>query len=1132
MNDAIARLKPEARAELIELLDEREKRMTRRLVDTMFPDTGPLRRELYKKHLEFFEAGKTKHERAFIAANRVGKALKHGTRIATPNGWLPIEDVQVGDKVIAGDGSITAVVGVYPQGEIDVFSLSFDGVHDVVACAEHRWLYQHPRARYPYRQSHGKREPNPFHGEWVVGNTADLMRLGAIPRTRAVIPMTKPWALPEADLPLDPYLMGVLLGDGSFSQESVQLTTADSEIAAAFGDRASKRAGQYEWGILGTIGLMRRLGLQGLTSEHKFVPRQYLIANAEQRLALLQGLMDTDGTIGAENAAMDYATCSDRLADDFCWLAASLGFKTVRERRQTHHQNGPGLPSWRIKLRTGNTCPFRLMRKALRWRPLQETQHWLLHGVQSAGKAQATCIEVEHPSHTFVIEHGIVTHNTVGFGTEVVYHLTGRYPHWWNGRRWDRPVKVLASGDTHDTTRDIIQLKMLGALSDRPEQIGTGLIPWQYIAGWVPRPHVKGAIELCRVKHVSGGESEFYMRSFEQGRAIFQGVELDIFWADEECPQDVYTEGLMRTMTTHGMTGLTFTPLEGRTPLVNDLMDPLSEAAGDRAVVQCGWDDVPHLDEETKKRMFAKLPPHQRDARSRGIPSLGSGAIYPVPEDQIIVPPFALPKHWPRAFGCDVGWNRTAAIWGAFDRETDTGYLYQEHYRAHAEPAIHVAAIKARGAWIPGTIDPAARGRTQTDGEQLLQVYTDLGLPMVPADNAVEAGIYAVWERLSTGRLKVFSTLANWLAEYRGYHRDEKGKIVKLNDHLMDACVVGDTLVHTAAGAVPIAALVGCDGIAVSRAGAACRFVGARLTIRGASTVCVRFSDGSSVQCTPDHPFLTPAGWRRADQMTGLCAYNGVAQRNAWKKSSSSPQPSRSGAASATTCAGITSSETASACTSKCGRQPRLSTLCRLGAMFTTATTIARTTSRRIWNCCRTLSTHRCISVATAGTPWGWPASAQRSGIAPTLAASGIDRTTWPTSARGQRSPVNIAAPRSMPRSQAPTASAATPARVPRARHLALTMSNALAWLAAACSWRIATWRKPAARARALLACVSVERAPPADVYCLTVPGPSAFCVGSGVVVHNTRYLEMTGRNLAVVEAPNYEEADAPDWRL
>lgn len=376
---------------------------------------------------------------------------------------------------------------------------------------------------------------------------------------------------------------------------------------------------------------------------------------------------------------------------------------------------------------------------------------------------------------------------TVGFGTEVTYHLTGRYPQWWEGRRFDRPIRALASGDTHDTTRDIIQLKMLGALSDRPDQIGTGLIPWQYITGWTPRPHVPGAIERVRVKHVSGGESELWLRSYVQGRAIFQGIELDVFWPDEECPEAVYTEGLMRTMTTHGMSVLTFTPLEGRTPLVMNLMDADSEAASDRAVIQCGWDDVPHLDEDTKKRMYAKLPPHQRDARSRGIPQLGSGAIYPLAEENFLIDPFVIPPYWPRSFGLDIGWNMTAGVWSAIDRETDTAYLYAEHYRAHAEPSIHVAAINAKGAWIPGTIDPAARGRTIKDGEKLIQVYTDLGKPMVPADNAVEAGIYAVWERLSTGRLKVFRTLTHWRNEYSGYHRDEHGKIVKERDHLMDA---------------------------------------------------------------------------------------------------------------------------------------------------------------------------------------------------------------------------------------------------------------------------------------------------------------------------------------------------------
>lgn len=379
---------------------------------------------------------------------------------------------------------------------------------------------------------------------------------------------------------------------------------------------------------------------------------------------------------------------------------------------------------------------------------------------------------------------------TVAAGTEVAYHLTGRYPNWWDGRRFDKPTRFLASGDTHETTRDIIQLKMIGATTDRPNDIGTGLIPGDCIVGVVPRPHVKGAVEKVMVRHEpSGLESELWLRSYVQGREIFQGFELDGFWADEECPEDVYEEGQVRLMTRNGMSMLTFTPLSGLTRLVQQLTahtdDPVIQAS--RAVVQCGWDDVPHLDEGAKARLLAKLMPHQRDARTKGVPSLGAGAIYPVPETDIVVADFALPVHWPRAYGMDVGWNRTAAVFGAVNRDTDEVFLYSEHYRGQAEPAIHTAAIKGRGEWIPGAIDPASRGRAQKDGEQLLQSYQDLGLDLLPADNGVESGIYDVWERMSTGRLKVFKSMQNWLNEYRIYRRDEKGRIVKEHDHAMDA---------------------------------------------------------------------------------------------------------------------------------------------------------------------------------------------------------------------------------------------------------------------------------------------------------------------------------------------------------
>lgn len=204
-------------------------------------------------------------------------------------------------------------------------------------------------------------------------------------------------------------------------------------------------------------------------------------------------------------------------------------------------------------------------------------------------------------------------------------------------------------------------------------------------------------------------------------------------------------------------------------------------------VVTATWDDAPHLDQKAKDELWASIPAYQRDARSKGIPALGSGCIYPVPESDIVIDDFAVPEHWPRAYGLDVGWNRTAAIWGALDRDADVLHLYSEHYRGEAEPSVHAAGIQARGKWIRGAIDPAARGRSQVDGRRLLSMYEELGLDLVQADNAVEAGIYRVHQRLTSGRLKVFRSLTHWFSEFRLYRRDERGRIVKERDHLMDA---------------------------------------------------------------------------------------------------------------------------------------------------------------------------------------------------------------------------------------------------------------------------------------------------------------------------------------------------------
>ncbi len=371
-------------------------------------------------------------------------------------------------------------------------------------------------------------------------------------------------------------------------------------------------------------------------------------------------------------------------------------------------------------------------------------------------------------------------------------HLTGDYPEWWQGIRYKNAIDAWAAGKTNQKTKEIVQKELLGPDND----IGSGMIPKDRIVRVKRKPGAGDAMETVEVRHVSGNISILEFKSYEQGRDGFEGTKQQVIWLDEE-PRDarIYSECLMRLADPirPGIIYCTFTPLYGLSDVVLQFLPNGRHPPGgihpdnnDKFVVQTTWDDVPHLSAEDKKRMWDGCLPYERCARSKGIPSMGSGAIYPYDEDDVIVQPFEIPPWWSKVYGMDVGWNRTAVVWAAIDPDTGTIYIYNEYYSSKEVPAVHACAIKARGTWIWGACDPD--GVNQADGTRMFELYENEGLNLVKADKrSVESGLFKVCQLFEAGQLKVFNTCANWLAEFRTYCRDENGKIIKKKDHLMDA---------------------------------------------------------------------------------------------------------------------------------------------------------------------------------------------------------------------------------------------------------------------------------------------------------------------------------------------------------
>jgi phage terminase large subunit-like protein len=362
---------------------------------------------------------------------------------------------------------------------------------------------------------------------------------------------------------------------------------------------------------------------------------------------------------------------------------------------------------------------------------------------------------------------------------------TGEYPDWWQGRRFPGATSGVVAGRDGKTVRDSVQQKLLGFPG---REMGTGLIPKDRL---VLSKCKKGTgtpnlYDTLVIQHVSGAESIINLKSYEAGRTAFEATKRHYVWEDEEAPIDIHRENVQRVFDFMGLVFNTYTPLKGQTELTRDLRKRAREDNPSVYMSTLTWDNVPHISDEKIAAYLQRYPAHELKARRWGIPKMGSGAIFTTDFDDVIaVQPFKIPDHWPRAYGLDFGWSPhpTAAVWGAWDRESDIVYLYSEHRMKQELPSVHADAIKMRGEWIKGNSETA--GTNASDGQRMIDIYRRLGLKLIKAKKDTEANIYAMRQRIETGRLRVFKTMVMWQEEYESYHRNE-GKIIKEFDDLMD----------------------------------------------------------------------------------------------------------------------------------------------------------------------------------------------------------------------------------------------------------------------------------------------------------------------------------------------------------
>lgn len=376
----------------------------------------------------------------------------------------------------------------------------------------------------------------------------------------------------------------------------------------------------------------------------------------------------------------------------------------------------------------------------------------------------------------------------------VAVFMTGLYPHWWMGRKFDHAVNVWLVGVDHIQMRDALQELLLNSAFSTGDG---GLIPKEHIIG-EPTHKAKppGAVLDIRVRHVSGKTSTATFHCHEQGASHFQGAKRDVIVFDEEPPMDIFGECTVRLASgkADGELGLALiaaTPLKGRTAFIRAFRDELKLPPEKRIrkFIEMSWNDAPHMSEEEKNLLAQMIPAHELEARSKGIEYLGAGLVFQGNPSQYTKKPFdvsSFPRHFKYLNGLDTG-SITFALFSARDTVLNKIKIFAE-----LEFVNTIIPIKAKAlsqiSIAPYLADTSGKEINEADGKMFNRYYTDEGLTFhYPNKKLKRTYIDKVNFMLQSGQLEISSACVKLLESMSDCQKNMDGVITSDYDHPIDA---------------------------------------------------------------------------------------------------------------------------------------------------------------------------------------------------------------------------------------------------------------------------------------------------------------------------------------------------------